>query len=130
MAQTPWSELKEAELRQLWATGASARDIAKQLGDGIGRCAVLGKVNRLGLSRRKAPQPRKPRDQTVKRGRPILRRPMFRESQPQQQPQRQQRPPRPEAPPLVGMRELPLIALQDGHCRWPFENRDRQGRLL
>src|SRR5262245_27876354 len=130
MAASPWSELKEAELRQLWATGASASDIAKQLGDGIGRCAVLGKVNRLGLSRRKAPQPRKPRNQTVKRGRPILRRPMFAGREPPPPPRVGRppgsRPPRPDVPPLVGMRKRSLIDLRDHHCRWPFENRDKQ----
>jgi GcrA cell cycle regulator len=39
-----------ARLRARWSQGASARQIAKELGGGISRKAVLGKVRRLGLA--------------------------------------------------------------------------------
>jgi GcrA cell cycle regulator len=44
-----WSGASIALLRRRWAEGASARAIAKELGSGVSRCAVLGKVHRLEL---------------------------------------------------------------------------------
>jgi len=44
-----WSGASIALLRRRWAEGASARAIAKELGSGVSRCAVLGKVHRLKL---------------------------------------------------------------------------------
>ena len=44
-----WSAASIALLRRRWAEGASARSIAKELGRGVSRCAVLGKVHRLKL---------------------------------------------------------------------------------
>src|SRR5262245_6268985 len=76
---TPWTFERVEDLRRLWAEGYTASQIADELGGGFGRCAVLGKVNRLGLVRRKQAAPRKPKEKTVARGRPILRRPMFKQ---------------------------------------------------
>jgi GcrA cell cycle regulator len=39
-----------AQLRRLWETGASARRIAGELGAGVSRSAVLGKIHRLGIA--------------------------------------------------------------------------------
>jgi GcrA cell cycle regulator len=44
-----WSAASIALLRRRWAEGASARAIAQELGGGVSRCAVLGKVHRLAL---------------------------------------------------------------------------------
>jgi GcrA cell cycle regulator len=44
-----WSEERIALLRQRWAEGLSAESIAKELGSGVSRSAVLGKVHRLKL---------------------------------------------------------------------------------
>jgi hypothetical protein len=44
-----WSGASIALLRRRWAEGARARAIAKELGSGVSRCAVLGKVHRLEL---------------------------------------------------------------------------------
>jgi GcrA cell cycle regulator len=106
---TPWNEHLIEKLKRLWADGLAARDIAAALGGGISRCAVLGKVNRLGLTRRRPPGPRKP--YAHPRGRPILRRPMFTAP-----------PPPPPVPTLSRprMRRLQLMQLADHHCRWPF----------
>lgn len=115
-SSTPWDELKIEELKRLWAQGYSARDIAHELGAEFTRCGVLGKINRLGLSRRKPEQQRKPREFSVKRGRPIVRRPVFTAPQtPPQPPQIPQPPPEPAKP---RMRRLQLMALQEHHCRW------------
>ena len=42
-------------LTKLWLEGQSSSQIAKQLGGGVTRNAVIGKVHRLGLSGRAAP---------------------------------------------------------------------------
>ncbi|NIJ40371.1 GcrA cell cycle regulator [Parvibaculum indicum] len=47
-----WTEAHIDALRKMWADGYSCSQIAKALGDGITRNAVIGKVHRLGLSRR------------------------------------------------------------------------------
>jgi GcrA cell cycle regulator len=47
-----WTDEKVDLLRQLWLDGKSASQIAAELGDGVTRNAVIGKVHRLGLSGR------------------------------------------------------------------------------
>ena len=44
-----WTEERVELLRKLWAEGLSASEIARELGEGISRNAVIGKVHRLGL---------------------------------------------------------------------------------
>jgi GcrA cell cycle regulator len=44
-----WSEGRVALLKQRWAEGLSASTVAKELGPGVSRCAVLGKIHRLKL---------------------------------------------------------------------------------
>jgi GcrA cell cycle regulator len=44
-----WTEERASQLKELWAQGLSARQIADQLG-GVTRNAVIGKAHRLGLS--------------------------------------------------------------------------------
>ena len=57
-----WTDEKVELLRQLWLDGKSASQIAAELGDGVTRNAVIGKVHRLGLSGRvKASAPATPR---------------------------------------------------------------------
>ena len=50
-----WTEDRVGTLKKLWLEGQSASQIAKQLGGGVTRNAVIGKVHRLGLSGRAAP---------------------------------------------------------------------------
>lgn len=47
-----WDEHRIAELTRLWADGNSATEIANELGGGLTRSAVLGKVHRLKLPKR------------------------------------------------------------------------------
>jgi len=49
MAQTAWDEALVEKLKQLHAKRYSAGMIASLMGHGITRCAVLGKMRRLGL---------------------------------------------------------------------------------
>ncbi len=53
-----WTDDRVDLLKKLWAKGLSASQIAGRLG-GVTRNAVIGKVHRLGLSRRSTP-PRAP----------------------------------------------------------------------
>ena len=50
---THWDEKRAAKLKAMWLRDCSARQIAEELGDGVTRNAVIGKVYRLGLSRKK-----------------------------------------------------------------------------
>lgn len=50
-----WTEDRVGALKKLWLEGQSASQIAKALGGGVTRNAVIGKVHRLGLSGRAAP---------------------------------------------------------------------------
>jgi len=58
-----WNDARVDTLKMLWAEGLSASQIATELGSGITRNAVIGKVHRLGLSGRvkvaKQPDPQK-----------------------------------------------------------------------
>lgn len=57
-----WTDERVDLLRQLWMDGRSASQISAQLGHGVTRNAVIGKVHRLGLSGRvKASAPSAPR---------------------------------------------------------------------
>jgi GcrA cell cycle regulator len=67
-----WNEERVALLRRRWAEGASADCIARELGSGVSRCAVLGKIHRLKLvqpkfrrrqARKDEPRQRPPRPQ-------------------------------------------------------------------
>lgn len=46
-----WTDQRCDDLRRLYADGLSSSQIANELGDGLTRNSVIGKVNRLGLTR-------------------------------------------------------------------------------
>jgi GcrA cell cycle regulator len=46
-----WTEERVETLARLWGDGHTARQIADALGEGVTRNAVIGKANRLGLSK-------------------------------------------------------------------------------
>lgn len=68
-----WTDERVELLRKLWAEGLSASQVAAELGAGITRNAVIGKIHRLGLAERaktastprpraaRAPRPAQPR---------------------------------------------------------------------
>lgn len=47
-----WTDERIEYLRKLWSDGFSASECAAKIGGGISRCAVIGKVNRLGIAAR------------------------------------------------------------------------------
>ncbi len=59
MTDSIWTEDRILRLTVLWLEGRTAAAIACELGRGVSRCAVLGKVHRLGLAR--GPQVRRAR---------------------------------------------------------------------
>ncbi|WP_374765167.1 GcrA family cell cycle regulator [Yunchengibacter salinarum] len=50
-----WTDERIETLRTLWDQGLSASQIAKELGEGVTRNAVIGKAHRLGLKSRPSP---------------------------------------------------------------------------
>ena len=66
-----WTDDRVGALKKLWLEGQSASQIAKQLGGGVTRNAVIGKVHRLGLSGRATPsQPARTVAATFRTARP------------------------------------------------------------
>jgi GcrA cell cycle regulator len=50
-----WTDERIDQLKKLWDDGLSASQIAKELGEGVTRNAVIGKAHRLGLKSRPSP---------------------------------------------------------------------------
>jgi GcrA cell cycle regulator len=46
----PWTDARIAHLKVRWSQGVTAQRIARELGGGISRSAVLGKIHRLGFA--------------------------------------------------------------------------------
>ncbi len=86
-----WTEDRINQLKRLWPEGRSAETIARELGGGLTRNAVLGKVARLGLS------------QACSGGRPQ------REAADQKAP---------EPPPPDGA--ATILSVKRTDCRWPY----------
>ncbi|WP_292067258.1 GcrA family cell cycle regulator [Brevundimonas sp. UBA7664] len=116
-----WTEDRVGALKKLWLEGQSASQIAKQLGGGVTRNAVIGKVHRLGLSGRAAPS--QPARATFRPSRP-------RPAQPTQAPSAPRRieavQPRAVSAPSVPapMPDLPgtatVMTLGAHMCKWPI----------
>jgi GcrA cell cycle regulator len=65
-----WTDERVELLKKLWMEGFSASQIASELGDGVTRNAVIGKVHRLKLSGRAKPASVAPRVRTTPRNSP------------------------------------------------------------
>src|SRR5512136_1031948 len=72
-----WSDERVELLRKLWSDGLSAAQVAAELGAGVTRNAVIGKIHRLGLAERgkpaNAPRPRAPRPARATAGEAVSR---------------------------------------------------------
>jgi GcrA cell cycle regulator len=108
-----WTDDRVETLSKLWRDGASASQIARNLGGGITRNAVIGKVHRLGLSGRAAPHvPGAGRaDQRRERRGRLPRRPA---------PLRLAAPPKPQVAPLPEAGLASVVSVRRGQCRWPI----------
>ncbi|MBS3849988.1 GcrA cell cycle regulator [Devosia sp. BSSL-BM10] len=65
-----WTDERVETLKKLWMEGLSASQIAGQLGEGVTRNAVIGKVHRLKLSARAKPTNSTPRARPAARPAP------------------------------------------------------------
>lgn len=65
-----WTDERVELLKKLWMEGLSASQIAGELGDGVTRNAVIGKVHRLKLSARAKPTNTAPRSRPAQRSAP------------------------------------------------------------
>ena len=122
MTAASWTEDRVGALKKLWLEGQSASQIAKTLGGGVTRNAVIGKVHRLGLSGRAAPS--QPARATFRPSRP---RPAAPPTQAPSAPRRIEAvQPRPAAAPSVPapMPDLPgtatVMTLGAHMCKWPI----------
>lgn len=61
-----WTQAQLRELRQRWSRGVPASQIARALGGGISRNAVLAKVRRLGLAARRTHERRPSARSTIR----------------------------------------------------------------
>lgn len=102
-----WSDDRVAVLRRLWGEGKTAAQIAKELGEGVTRNAVIGKAHRLKLSSRMSPiQQNTKKVKSSDTPPPVQRRPMK------------------KIPIFLG-KEMKMEDLREKMCRWP--NGDPQG---
>lgn len=65
-----WTDERVELLKKLWMDGLSASQIAGELGEGVTRNAVIGKVHRLKLSTRAKPATSAPRPRAASRTTP------------------------------------------------------------
>ena len=122
-----WTEERVEVLKKLWLDGFSASQIAKQLGGGLTRNAVIGKVHRLGLSGRAVPsQPQRPVFKATRPARPVA--PVT--------PAAMARRPEPapsvvETPPAVFACEetgsATVLTLGSHMCKWPIGDPSSEG---
>lgn len=117
-----WTEDRVGALKKLWLEGQSASQIAKQLGGGVTRNAVIGKVHRLGLSGRAAPS--QPARATFRPARPRPAAPKAEYSRPSAPRRIEAAQPRPAAPVPAPMPDLPgtatVLTLGAHMCKWPI----------
>jgi GcrA cell cycle regulator len=132
-----WNDDKRATLRHLWVDEHySSAKIAERLG--CTRNAVIGQVNRMGLTRVKMtaeverrtdpPKPRRPRDRLR---RPPTAIPVDPAPIPTPDPIEEILAPLPEAPETPEPNGRPtLVELGPGDCRWPMNNPPMLGRFV
>jgi GcrA cell cycle regulator len=90
-----WTEERIATLTKMWEGGATASQIAEELG-GVSRNAVIGKAHRLGLKAR--PSPVKPNDKDEAAPAPVAR--PVKAAEPAPRPAAPQRPATAAPPPI------------------------------
>lgn len=117
MTISPWTNERVQRLAQHWRDGRSTAWIARDLGAGLSRCSVLGKVYRLGLVRPQstptvvsAPAVRTVR-QTKRSAASVIQSPP---------PRRMDR-----RNPLPTMPTVTILSVGAGQCRWPYGNPDQ-----
>lgn len=125
-----WTEQQIQALKKMWGNGYSASDIAKTLGGGLTRNAVIGKAHRLKLSSRPSSMGESMPQKVV--GGSILptmtkiskKRSMLRPLPPVQMPETVARPVSREAfksiEQIKRTEGIPVTKAGERHCRWPI----------
>src|SRR5919107_1760460 len=106
-----WTEERIERLKKMWADGATASQIADELG-GVSRNAVIGKAHRLGLEQR--PSPVKPGEEKEAKKTAA---PAPAASAPRPAPPRRLVPAKP-SPDVAD--KTSLLDLNDRICKWPI----------
>ena len=111
-AASSWTNDRVQILTRLWREGLSASQIARALGGGVTRSAVIGKIHRLGLGGRAIPSapPSRPRPE-------VRPRPMFQHAAPMRPPGSAASEPG-KPPPKIG--SATVLTVRRGQCRWPI----------
>jgi GcrA cell cycle regulator len=123
-----WTDERVELLRQLWGEGLSASQVAAELGAGITRNAVIGKIHRLGLAERAktvmssrprvAKTPRQVVHNRVAATVPVVNGNVALDYAPQALVVAR---PRPEEEVVIPMSErVTLMELRESTCRWPM----------
>jgi GcrA cell cycle regulator len=116
--QDLWTDESIALLRKLWAEGVSASAIAAQLGGGISRSAVLGKINRLRrLASSEMPSKTRPRNTALRESPNDLP-----PAAPARRPRGQREPQSERLCAAAKARGKRLLELGNDSCRWPLGN--------
>lgn len=97
-----WSDERVEVLKKLWGEGKTAAEIAKQLGEGVTRNAVIGKAHRLKLSSRVSPIQQNTKKKKVEKAPRVVKR----------------TPAQPKIPVFEG-KKVQLSELTEKMCRWP-----------
>ena len=96
-----WSDDRVAVLKRLWGEGKTAAEIAKELGEGVTRNAVIGKAHRLKLSSRVSPiQQNAKKVKSADVAPPMQRKPS-------------------KKIPIFKGKEVKMKDLRENMCRWP-----------
>ena len=96
-----WSDDRVEVLKSLWGEGKTAAEIAKELGEGVTRNAVIGKAHRLKLSSRVSPIQKNTKKIKAKDAPPaVMRRPA-------------------KKVPIYLGKQIQMEDLRDKMCRWP-----------
>ncbi len=132
-----WTEQQIQALKKMWGNGYSASDIAKSLGGGLTRNAVIGKAHRLKLSAGVASAPRQMPDAPSKTPGVVMttitkisskKRAMLRSSLPPVPAPRSETLARvlarePLKRPIEALKRtegIPVTKAGERHCRWPI----------
>ncbi|MEM6812471.1 MAG: GcrA family cell cycle regulator [Pseudomonadota bacterium] len=100
-SQMSWTDERVTILKQLWGEGKTAAEIAKELGEGVTRNAVIGKAHRLKLSSRMSPIQQNIKKKSADKAAPPA-------------PRKSSR----KIPVFLG-KQLKMEDLRDKMCRWP-----------
>lgn len=125
MGATTWTDEQVDRLTTRWRDGASCTQIAAELGGGLTRNAIIGKLHRLGITDADRPRPvarpRRPRAPRVQRAIEHRRATLS----PTREPRAKAEPaPAPQLAPISTEHMRQFHELEDCHCRWPLWHKD------